>query len=50
MCCKVRMILLVKFIRISMVLYLAEKAQPGTEICVCSQNMVHGTGPQFLYT
>lgn len=39
-CCKVGMILLVKFIHTSMVLYLAEKSQPDTEICVCSQNMV----------
>jgi len=36
-------------IRVSMVPTLAEKAQLGTEICVCSHNMEHGTGshPSF---
>jgi len=32
-----------------MVPYVAEKAQPGTEICVCSHNMENGTllAPSF---
>lgn len=30
-----------------MVLYLAETAQPGTEICVHSQNMVQVPSPSF---